>query len=346
MTFPQIVWTAYFSCVGATVGSFLNVCIWRLPRRCLSLFRPNRSMCPSCSHRIAWYDNVPILSFFLLRAKCRHCKAKISVRYPIVEGLTGAMFAGLFYLDIVVPARTGPLDSGHWCLLGIHVLFTSAILVASLIDWDFMIIPDRITIPGMWLVPILGFLCPSLYRADDLLSLPGFFPKAWAASPHAMGLYTAIFGMVMGAGIIYGMGVVGKILFRKEAMGFGDVKFMAMLGGLLGWKGVIAAIVLACLFGSVVGVARKVITGDSYIPFGPFLGVGSITMLVFRDPILIRLDARFGVVTERVAQRLGSGVALGLILLTSLLALMALVRSGRRGPPAPSEGAQEGVKPE
>lgn len=334
MTYPQVIWTLYAFIVGATVGSFLNVCIWRLPRRCLSIFRPSRSICPSCTHVIAWYDNIPILSYIFLGARCRHCKVGISIRYAIVETLTGALFAAFVYLHLFRP------EEPEFLLLGVHALLACAILVASFVDWDYMIIPDRITKPGMALAPLLGLLLPAIHRGE-LLSLPGIFPSVWAGSMYLRGLFTSLFGMVVGAGIIYGMGVVGKVLFRKEAMGFGDVKFMAMIGGVLGWKGVLVSLFLACVSGSVVGLVRKAVTGDSYIPFGPFLGLGAVAMMVFGGEILLRVNDRFGELIQRFSDRMGSGTTLAVMLTASILALVALVWRSRRRP-TPGGGAPAG----
>lgn len=333
MTVPLLVWIVYAFIVGATVGSFLNVCIWRIPRRCLSIFKPGRSFCPACQRTIAWYDNIPVLSYIHLGAKCRHCRAPISARYPLVEALTGALFAGFFILRIAHP----PVP--QWPLLAIHLALGSAILVASFIDWEFMIIPDRITKPGMVVAPILGLVTPVGLHGASLLTLPDIFPQALAGWIPARGLYTSLVGMAVGAGVIYGMGVVGKLLFLKEAMGLGDVKFMAMIGGVLGWKGVLVSLLLACVFGSVVGVARKLLTGDSYIPFGPFLGAGAIAMMVLGDRIVVWFDQRFGLLMERVASRMGSGPALLLILLAGVVATAALVWRSRQasGPPAGPE---------
>ncbi|MCZ6689396.1 MAG: prepilin peptidase [Planctomycetota bacterium] len=329
MALPHLIWTAFALVVGLTVGSFLNVCIWRMPRRCLSIFKPNRSFCPSCKHRIAWYDNLPILSFVALRARCRHCKAAISVRYPIVELITGLLFAGFYWLRVVDVHPAPP----QWSVLVIQIALCCAILVASFIDWDFMIIPDRITKPGLVIAPILGLTFPEIHRATDLVELPSVFPHVWIASAHAQGLYTSLVGMMFGAGIIYGMGVAGKLLFRKEAMGFGDVKFMGMMGGVLGWKGVMIALFIACVAGSIVGIVRKAMTGDSYIPFGPFLGLGAFSMLAFGEWILGWTDARFGALLDRMAERLGTGATLGLVILLGGLLIALIVRRSRRRPP-------------
>ncbi len=326
MTPPQVVWAVWFFAVGSAIGSFLNVCIWRLPRRCLSVFRPARSFCPSCKHRIAWYDNIPILSFVVLRARCRHCQGPISWRYTVVEILTGGLFVFFYHLRLVGPAEP------ELATLVVHLVFTSAIIAASFIDWEWMIIPDRISKPGMGLAPVLGMAFPAIY-GSGLLEVPTFFflPASLAGSAHVQGLFTAAVGMAVGAGVIYGMGVFGKVLFRKEAMGFGDVKYMAMIGGILGWQGVGIAIFLACLFGSVVGILRKIVTGDSYIPFGPFLGAGAVVVMAKGDILLIWAQMRFGEVFRQLGEKLGQGLLLALMLMASFLCLAWLVRRSRQG---------------
>lgn len=325
MSPPEIAWMVWFFLLGSAVGSFLNVCIWRLPRRCLSIFRPARSFCPSCQHRIAWYDNIPILSFLALRARCRHCQEPISWRYTLVEALTGAVFAFFFFIRVARPV------SPEWEMLVVHLVFTSAIIAASFIDWEWMIIPDRISKPGMALAPVLGLALPSIY-GGALLAAPGFLflPATLAGSPHFLGLLTAGVGMLVGSGLIYGMGVFGKILFRKEAMGFGDVKYMAMIGGILGWQGVGIAILLACVFGSVVGILRKIVTGDSYIPFGPFLGAGAVVVMANGDALLLALNARFGVMMGLIAQKMGPGLLLAVMLMASALSIAWLAKRARQ----------------
>ena len=324
MTEAEIAWCIYFLVLGSGVGSFLNVCIWRMPRRCLSIFRPARSFCPSCKHKIAWYDNIPILSFVLLRARCRHCRATISWRYTVVEALTAGVFAFFYTLWVVLPVQP------QWALLFVHLGYTSAIIAASFIDWEWMIIPDRISKSGMALSPLLGLAFPAIY-GKALMAAPGFLflPAALAGNLHVRGLLTAGVGMAAGAGIIYGMGVFGKILFRKEAMGFGDVKYMAMIGGILGWQGGGIAILLACVFGSVVGIIRKLITGDSYIPFGPFLGAGAVVVMARGDVFLFWLNARFGVLIRLIGQKLGHGLLLALMLMACILAIAWLVKRSR-----------------
>jgi leader peptidase (prepilin peptidase)/N-methyltransferase len=322
-TTQAIVWIGYAFIAGSVVGSFLNMCIWRLPRQCLSVFRPLRSICPSCQKQIAWYDNIPIASYISLAGRCRHCKSRISFRYVVVEVLTGATFALIFYLRVVHP------DHPQWAALFVHVVLASAIIAASFIDWEFMIIPDRISKPGMGLAPVVGLALPGIY-GTALLTLPGIFPLDLARSAHLRGFSTALVGMAVGAGVIYGMGVFGKILFRKEAMGFGDVKYMAMIGGVLGWQGVAIAIVLACIFGSVVGIGRKIITGDSYIPFGPFLGAGAVCYLIEGGTMLRWAQWRFGEFSRLMLEQLPYGLVLALMLMICAGALAFLVRSARK----------------
>jgi leader peptidase (prepilin peptidase)/N-methyltransferase len=315
--------SVYAFITGSVVGSFLNMCIWRLPRRCLSVFRPLRSICPSCQKQIAWYDNIPIFSYISLAGRCRSCKGRISPRYMIVEILTGGIFAFLFYLRVLRP------DDPQWATLFVHAALCSAIVAASFIDWEFMIIPDRISKPGMGIAPVVGLILPGIY-GTALIALPGIFPLDLAKSVHLRGLCTSLLGMAVGAGVIYGMGIFGKALFRKEAMGFGDVKYMAMIGGILGWQGVAIAIVLACVFGSVIGIGRKIVTGDSYIPFGPFLGAGAICYMAEGGVMLRYVQFRFGEFSRLMLAQLPYGFVLAILFAACAGALVFLIRSARK----------------
>jgi leader peptidase (prepilin peptidase)/N-methyltransferase len=258
---------------GAVVGSFLNVVIHRLPRPELSVARPRRSVCPACGTQIVWYDNLPVLSWILLRGRCRACRAGISPRYPAVEALTALLFAVLAARIVVAP---GNADADDWLRLLATAAFTAALVAASFIDFEHRIIPDRITKPGMLLAPLVSLVVPALHQTHWLEGV----------APRPAALILSAMGIAVGAGAIWGMGVLGRVVFRKEAMGFGDVKFMGFVGGMLGPVGVLLAIFLACLVGSVIGVFILIFKRDHYLPFGPYLSLGSLGILLFRPEIV------------------------------------------------------------
>lgn len=253
---------------GLVVGSFLNVCIFRLPRHCMSVVRP-RSRCPRCLRTIPWYDNIPVLSWVALRGRCRGCRAPISPRYAAVELLTGALFAWAAARQLWGPNDPGAREAAVFL---VHAWFLGSMVVCAFIDLDFRILPDEVTLPGVVLGLAVSAAFPFLHE--------GGLPGAIGNRPLA-GLAASALGAVVGGGTLWGVGVVGKLVFRKEAMGFGDVKYMAMIGSVLGWKGVLLTFVLACLFGSLVGVGKYVaVRRMGYVPFGPFLSAGALVMLL------------------------------------------------------------------
>jgi leader peptidase (prepilin peptidase)/N-methyltransferase len=247
--------------LGALIGSFLNVCIYRIPQG-LSIVRPS-SRCTSCGTPIKFYDNIPILSYMLLMGKCRYCKARFSIRYPLVELLNA-------FLYIVVLSRFG--FESPW-VLSVYCLFVSTLIVIIFIDIDHQIIPDGITLPGIPLALIVGSLIlPDPFFRADLLG--------WKSS---------LIGVIAGGGSFYLIAVIGKMALKKDAMGGGDIKMMAMVGGLLGWKGIILTTFLGSLLGSVIGVSLIIFKGKQWgakIPFGPYLAAGALISLFYGQDIL------------------------------------------------------------
>jgi leader peptidase (prepilin peptidase)/N-methyltransferase len=236
---------------GALIGSFLNVCIYRLPRR-ESIVWP-ASHCPVCMKAIAWYDNVPLISYAWLGGKCRLCRAAISSQYPLVEALNAVGYVVLFW-------RFGPtLEAVSYAVL------YSALIVVTGTDLSHRVIPDAITLPGI----IVGLL-------SGALVLP-------------VGFTNSLAGVVVGGGILWFLAWLSPILFGKEGMGGGDIKLMAMVGAFLGWKPVLLAIMVASLIGSIVGgglIAAGVMRRHEYVPFGPFLALGSVVALFFHESLL------------------------------------------------------------
>ena len=235
---------------GTAVGSFLNVCIHRLPLR-QSLMWPG-SHCPHCDAPVKPYDNIPIAGYLWLRGQCRSCGAPISIKYPIVELTTGAVFLGA-YLMFDSPA-----------LLIQRLLFACSMIVLFVIDLEHRILPDAITLPGI----VLGFV----------FSL--FLPPGWRDS---------LIGIALGGGSLWLMGELYFRVRREEGMGFGDVKMLAMIGAFLGWKLMLLTLVLSSFLGSIVGVAIIAFNrGDMKyaLPFGTFLAMGAIVAATVGDRII------------------------------------------------------------
>lgn len=237
--------------VGLAIGSFLNVCIYRLPRS-LSLISPP-SMCPSCQTPIPFYDNVPILSYFWLRGRCRFCGAGFSLRYPVVE-----LVSGLF--AVAVFDRYG----FSWETLFLYGLI-GALLVITFIDIDHQIIPDAISLPGI----VIGFLASFLV---------GYITYK-----------ESLIGIILGGGLLLSVAWGYYLLTKKEGMGGGDIKLLAMLGAFLGWKGVIFTILAASAIGTFAGIAVALRMGGGRklaIPFGPFISLGAILYVFFGTQVI------------------------------------------------------------
>ncbi len=280
----QYLWIVSAGLLGLLVGSFLNVCIHRMPQECLSLSRP-RSRCPHCRSGIAWYDNVPVLSWLILRGQCRKCHAAISFRYPCIELLTGALFAW------AAAVQVGRLDlwagtDERIVLFVVHAWLISALVVSTFIDFDYKIIPDEITLSSAALAPVACALFPFLHEAD----LP---PDLVIEKTRLAGLLAALVGMSVGAGIVWGFGKIGELMFRKEAMGLGDVKLMAGIGGFLGWKAAVLIFLGACIVGSVFGILIRIRTGSRYVAFGPYLAFCSLGMIFFYRPVMHFINGYF-----------------------------------------------------
>ena len=243
--------TVFAFLVGTAVGSFLNVCIYRLPKE-ESIVAP-RSRCPACQSPIHALDNIPLISFALLRGRCRACGASIPWRYPLVEALTGILFA----LTVV---RFGVTLQAAFLLT-----FLAGLIVISFIDLDHQIIPNVITLPG---IP-LGLLTGFLFRDPPLLD--------------------RLIGTLAGAGFLYLVLFYGGVLYGQEAMGEGDLNLIAMVGAFLGWKAVIVTILVGCLVGSVLGlslIALRRLGRRQHIPFGPFLSLGAVVALFWGDRLI------------------------------------------------------------
>jgi len=235
--------------LGLFFGSFFNVCIWRIPRR-KSIVRPP-SHCPRCKSPIRFYDNIPVLSWLLLQAKCRRCRQPISARYPLVEALTGVLF-------LLLVLRFGV----SWPFLR-GLVFTGILIVVAFIDLDFRLIPDVISLPGV----AVGLLSSLLVRE--------FVP--------------ALLGAAVGAALIFLAGWFWKLATRREGMGSGDVVLAALIGSFLGWQQGLLAIFLGVVLGVLVGGGAALLRKQNLrrpVPFGPFLALGSLVALFLGETIL------------------------------------------------------------
>ncbi len=269
--------------MGLVIGSFLNVCIYRMPREESLVYPP--SHCPRCYQPIKAEDNIPIISWMLLRGRCRSCGERISPVYPAVELFTGILFAFYYWRFIrhYVPTLHELPETGFVVRMGalyiVHMGFISALLVATFIDFKYMIIPDEISIGGTFVAVLASFVFPEIHQSALV-----------AGRPHLSGLISSLAGAGAGAAVVYGIGLLGKAALRKEAMGFGDVKLMAMIGAFLGWQLVIFVLFFSALLGTLYGIVHLAVTGHSRIPYGPFLSLAAVISLIFRAEVTLFLN--------------------------------------------------------
>ncbi|MBU4376965.1 MAG: prepilin peptidase [Candidatus Omnitrophica bacterium] len=242
--------------MGSVVGSFLNVCIHRLPRNESIVYPP--SHCVNCNNRLHWYDNIPFLSYIFLRGRCRFCARTISPRYFIVELTSALLFLALF------------ISFGSSEKFAFMALLVSALIAATFIDFDFQIIPDSITVSGI----IIGLIAAYI------------FPSIFGEISRQKALINSLLGVLVGGGSIYLIGVLGTIAFKKDAMGGGDVKLMAMIGAFLGWKMALLVFFIAPFFGAFVGIMLKVKYKIETIPYGPYISLAAIIVIFWGDRIL------------------------------------------------------------
>jgi len=236
---------------GSLVGSFLNVCIWRLPRG-KSVVRPG-SRCPRCQARIAPWDNIPLLSYLLLRGRCRNCGGPISIRYPAVEALTGISAAVMFIVF------------GFTVQAAVLFALICFLIVATFTDLDRMIIPNWITLPGI----VLGLSVNALVSPGEI--------------------WRYLLGAAVGALSLLLIAFLGEWIFKKESMGGGDLKLAALVGAFLGWQSVLLALFAAILAGALTGTALIILgrkERQHYIPFGPFIAIGTMVAIFWGSDII------------------------------------------------------------
>lgn len=264
------------------MGSFLNVCIFRIPRN-ESIVSPS-SHCPLCGRPIEWYDNIPLVSYFLLLGgKCRSCKGDIGLRYPLVEALTGLMFGAFFYSLVL---RAGEPLSVYMA----YSLLGCALLVSSFVDVELYIIPNEITYLGMAFGPVFSFLFPDLHHSSGSYREFGLL-----GGQRLDALASSLCGMLVAGGLVLLFAVLGQIAFRKEAMGMGDVKLMAMMGGVMGWKLAVIVFFLAPFFALFVSIPLLLTGGlgeGRKVPYAPFLSLAALVSIPLQAPFIQFLDSR------------------------------------------------------
>ncbi|SFJ07635.1 prepilin peptidase [Planctomicrobium piriforme] len=345
LDFPAWFALPYLFIIGAMIGSFLNVCIYRIPTqdRFLDQLKSlsNRpSHCPRCGTNIRWFDNVPIFGWLKLRGRCRQCRMRISPRYPLIEFFNGCLWVLVFCMEVPLGMYThlsdscvysdigpqafpglGPL-SPEWFVIirfAFHLVLIEALLVASFIDFDLRIIPDGSTLPAMLFAIVCGlviarvhlvpvwFQSPNMEQSFAIVTpdwvhplLRGGAVPGWInLHPHLHGLAVSLAGLVVGGGLVWAVRLLGHFVLRREAMGFGDVILMGMIGAFLGWQATVIAFFIAAMCAILVvavGFAWHGVqwlrgrprTIDWMIPYGPYLSLGAVITILFWQPLFAR----------------------------------------------------------
>jgi len=238
---------------GLCVGSFLNVCIYRIPDDTKSINYPSRSICLSCGYPLKFYDNIPLLSYLWLKGRCRQCQAAISWRYPLIELLTGLGALSVF------------LKYGLTLATLVYFIFIACLLVVTFIDLDHRIIPDVITLPGIPLFFTMALAVPDVTLKDSLI------------------------GLLIGGGSLWAVALIYKMFTGKDGMGGGDIKLLAMMGVLIGWQGVLFTVFVSSAIGSATGLLVMLVQKGNLklaVPFGPFLAIGGVSYVFFGQQII------------------------------------------------------------
>lgn len=251
--------SAFVFLTGLCIGSFLNVCIWRIPRG-ESIAWPG-SHCPACNHSLGVLDNIPLLSWLCLRGKCRYCKAPITPRYFLVELLTGTLFFLLWWVR------------GCTWTTPIFIFYTCALVVGAFIDIEHLILPDRITLGGMVVGVLLSVAWPPVQ--GEFARLPA--------------LWSSLIGLALGYGLLWLVAVLGKAALKREAMGMGDWKLLGAIGACLGWKAVLFTVLVSSLTGTLIGFSFILLgkkEWQSRIPYGPHLALAAVVWMLCGPELL------------------------------------------------------------
>ena len=274
---PEFIAYIFIFALGAIIGSFLNVVIHRVPNE-ESIVFPN-SACPKCGNSIKFYDNIPVLSWLILGGKCRNCKEKISFRYPAVELLTAFLFILTFS------------QIGLTAFLPVALIFVTTIIALVFIDAEHMILPDVINFPLLAFALLVRLLFP-LFISAEFFSDLNYAPLTFLTSYPVwlVSILGAILGGLVGGGFLWLVGFIWEKLRGVEAMGLGDVKMMFAVGALLGWRLTLLSIFLGAFSGAIIGMfvifRQKEKDFQAQIPFGIFLGIGSILALLFGESMI------------------------------------------------------------
>lgn len=240
---------------GAIFGSFLNVCIHRFPRD-ESILHPG-SHCPQCSAKIRWFDNIPVLSYFVLRGKCRKCKSKITRRYVMVEIFSGVVWAACFKLF------------GLSAMTAVSLYYFMVLLGVTMTDIETGYIPDKFTLPSL----AFG------------IAASAFLPEIHAQTDWIQGLFRSLLGVLAGGGILLGTGLLGNFLFKKESMGGGDIKLLAMMGAFLGAPKILLVFLFSPILAMPMALYVRYIKHQETIPYGPFLAITGAWMYLYGDGV-------------------------------------------------------------
>jgi leader peptidase (prepilin peptidase) / N-methyltransferase len=269
---PQMMplWHIIVFMVGTCIGSFLNVCIWRIPRGESIVSPPSR--CPKCGHELPWYENIPLFSWLALRGKCSSCSTAITSRYFFVELLTGMLFFILWFKIV--------FDHQPLTLALVYLPVTALIITTIFIDIEHFIIPNLTTFPLMIVGMVLAVAFPQNWKVF------GFFPEVTAYASHFYALGFSIASMAIGYGAMALLAIFGKMIFKRDALGWGDVKYIAAIGACIGLKACFFSLLFGSLFGALFGVImiiRKKANGKTALPFGPFLAVGTYIWMFYGE---------------------------------------------------------------
>jgi leader peptidase (prepilin peptidase) / N-methyltransferase len=252
----MIVFLSLIFLSGLVLGSFANVCISRIPKE-ESIISP-ASHCPKCGERIKWFDNIPVISYIVLRARCRKCHEKISIQYPLIELVTAIAFfltALYFKINLALP---------------LYLIFVLLLIIISAIDYYYMIIPDSLSLS----ILAIGII--------------GCFLGVTAGTTVKTRLFNSLLGIIAGGGILFAVGFVGNKLLHKETMGGGDIKLLAAVGSVFGWSKIFPILFIASLIGSIIGITliiSKKIERTGYIPFGPFIAFAAFINIFIPNTI-------------------------------------------------------------
>ena len=288
---PQVLWAVWLFVIGACVGSFLNVCIYRLPAGLSIIWPP--SHCPACLKPVAWYDNVPVVSYLVLRGRCRRCGERFSAQYAVVEALSGLLFLGFYVAYFVFEVRGAAL--ARWDVYAVHMALVAALVVCSAIDFKYKEIYTVVTNGGMVLGVALSVLVPALQSQSHV---PRWFDAAWLNAG-----VSSLVGLAVGGGLIWATRLLGRLAFRREAMGFGDVLLMGMIGAVLGWEAAVLTFFVAPFFGLLYGAWQWLRHREHEVPYGPFLSMAAAVVMVVQQGLV----AWFEPGLAAIAQSLGGG---------------------------------------